>query len=347
MASPVRFAVVGVGVIGKLHARGIKAASGAELAAVVDVDPLARDLAAAEHGVPAFTTVDELAAADVADAITVGVPSGTHAIVGISAARHGLHVLCEKPIDVSIRAAKDLIAACRQNGVKLACVSQSRFDPDIQATRAAVQEGRLGRMVLADACTKWYRSQQYYDAGGWRGTWAQDGGGALMNQSIHAIDIMQWIMGPVLTVCGFAGTLAHRMETEDTGVGILRFESGALGVIEGATSLGKGQARRHEFHGTVGSIIMEEGKVVVWNLGDGSQPPSATESSAVQAVATDPAAVGHLGHKRHVEDLVAAIREDRDPFITGEQAMKPMELILAIYESNRRGGEAIKLPLPG
>lgn len=346
MAGAVRFAVVGAGVIGKIHAKAVKAAKGAALAAIVDLDPAVAREVAAEHGVPAFVSVEELIKSGLADAVTIGVPSGTHSAVGIKAARAGLHVMCEKPIDVSLRAADVLISVCAQSAVKLGCVSQSRFEPDVIAVREAVRGGRLGRMVMGEANTKWFRTQDYYAAGGWRGTWAHDGGGALMNQSIHAIDVLQWVMGPVDYVTGMTATLARQIEAEDTGVALVKFTSGALGVIQGATSLGRPQPRKHEFHGTAGTIILEENKAKLWDLEDGSKPPSSeTKSAPAAGAGTDPAAVGYLGHIHQVEDLVRAITEGSEPSVTGVDARAPLELILAIYASARDNGKPVRLPL--
>ena len=315
---------------------------------MVDVDEERAKEIGGEHGVSSYRSLRDLVDSGVVDAITIGVPSGSHAAVGMEAAGFGLHVLCEKPIDVSLQAADALIAACESNSVKLACVSQSRFEPDIAGTYEAVRNGRLGRMMMAEANTKWYRSQDYYDAGGWRGTWEHDGGGALINQSIHSNDVVQWIMGPVTRVSGFTATLGHDIEAEDTGIAVVQFESGALGVIQGATTLGKPRPRRHEFHGDAGTIILEENKAIVWDLDDGSVAPSSASGLAERGVATeDAAAVGHLGHKTQVEDLVLAIRENRAPAITGSDARRPLELILAIYESAKNGGAPTSLLLGG
>ncbi len=346
MDDPVKFAVVGIGVIGKNHVRAVVEAEGADLAAVVDTDLERAQEVGEEYGVPAFGSVDDLVDGGVVNAATVGVPSGTHAKVGVSLAEAGIHVLCEKPIDVSLEAADRLIGACEANGVKLACVSQSRFEPDVRAAREAVQSGRLGRMVLAQADTKWYRSQDYYDAGGWRGTLAQDGGGAFINQSIHAIDVLQWAMGPVERVCSFTANIWHKIDSEDTGVAIIQFRSGALGVVQGATSLGKAQPKRLEFHGDAGTIILESDEAIVWDIQDGSTAPSAAgEREERKSAGKDSRDVSHLGHKKHVEDLVEAIRDGRSPSIAGPDARVPLELILAIYESARGGGSSIALPL--
>jgi predicted dehydrogenase len=344
LAGEVRFAIVGGGVISDVHARAIRAAPGAVLAAVVDTDDAARAAATERLATPGYGSVSELIAAGTADAVTVAVPSGLHAEVGARAAHGGLHVLTEKPIEITLAAADRLIAACRQAGVTLGCISQSRTEPDIAGAHAAVAAGRLGRMVLARADTKWFRSQKYYDEGGWRGTWELDGGGALMNQSIHAIDILQWVMGPVTSVSAYAATLTHEIEAEDNAVAAIRFASGALGVLEGSTSMKAGRPRRHEFHGDAGSIVLEDGRAVVWDVADGAAAPSA----GIDPSDTAGKVVGRIDHNPHrmqVEDFVAAIGEGREPRVNGAEGRAPVELILAIYESAARDGEPVTLPL--
>jgi predicted dehydrogenase len=343
LPADIRFAIVGAGIIATIHARAIRAARGADLTAIVDIELAAR--AAAERlAVPTYESIGTLAAAGVADAITVAVPSGLHARVGVEAARGGLHVLTEKPIEITLAAADRLIAACRDAGVTLGCISQSRTEPDIAGAHRAVRDGLLGRMVLARADTKWYRSQQYYDDGGWRGTWEMDGGGALMNQSIHAIDILQWVMGPVTSVSAYAATLTHEIEAEDNAVAAIRFASGALGVLEGSTSLRAGRPRRHEFHGDAGSIVLEDGRAVVWELADGSPAPSAGLDPADTA-GTVPGQMDHDPHRLQIEDFVAAIHEGREPHVNGAEGRAPVELILAIYQSAEQDGYPVTLPL--
>ena len=344
MPANLRFAITGAGIISDIDAHAIRAAAGAELTAVVEIDPAARAAAADRLAVPAYESVADLIAASVADAITVAVPSGLHARVGVEAARGGLHVLTEKPIEITLAAADRLIAACRDAGVTLGCISQSRTEPDIAGAHRAVRGGLLGRMVLARADTKWFRSQQYYDDGGWRATWEMDGGGALMNQSIHAIDILQWVMGPVASVSAYAATLTHAIEAEDNAVAAIRFASGALGVLEGSTSLVTGRPRRHEFHGDAGSIVLEDGHAVVWELADGSPAPSAGLDPAATA-GTVPGQMDHNPHRLQVEDFVAAIHAGREPHVNGAEGRAPVELILAIYQSAAQDGHPVTLPL--
>ncbi len=337
MPADIRFAIVGAGVISDVHVRAIRAA-------VVEINPAVRAGAAERLGLTAYESLGALIVAGAADAITVAVPSGMHARVGAEAARGGIHVLTEKPIEITLAAADRLIAACRDAGVTLGCISQSRGEPDIAGAHRAVRDGLLGRMVLARADTKWFRSQRYYDDGGWHGTWELDGGGALINQSIHAIDILQWVMGPVDSVSAYAATLTHDIKAEDNAVAAIRFASGALGVLEGSTSLRAGRPRRQEFHGDAGSIVLEDGHAVVWELADGSAPPSAGIDPAATAGAV-PGQMDHNPHRLQVEDFVSAIHEGREPHVNGAEGRAPVELILAIYQSAARDGSPVTLPL--
>jgi UDP-N-acetyl-2-amino-2-deoxyglucuronate dehydrogenase len=214
----------------------------------------------------------------------------------------------------------------------------------IQAKKA-VEQGRLGKLVLADAYVKWYRSTDYYQ--GWHGTWALDGGGALINQAIHNIDLVQWLSGSVTSITGHIATLRHKMEAEDTASALLTFRNGALGVIQAATSCWPGDPARAEFHGTQGTIVLEEGRIVVWDLAD-SSPAENQEMLSLETrdgtTSSDPTAVTHQAHQAQIEDLIDAIEQDREPTVNGPEARKAIEIIRAIYLSSKLG-KAIRLPL--
>ncbi|HIC89384.1 MAG TPA: Gfo/Idh/MocA family oxidoreductase, partial [Anaerolineae bacterium] len=240
-----------------------------------------------------------------------------------------------------------VIAACRQAGVKLAGIFPYRFTAGVQKAKEAVEAGRLGRLTLADAYVKWHRSQEYYDSGGWRGTWQLDGGGALMNQSIHTIDLLQWLAGPVESIFGHTAALAHRMETEDTAVAVLRFANGALGVIEGATSTWPGEPARLELRGDRGSIVLSDGVITTWKLGDaapGEEEAMLHLEESGGSGASDPMGISYENHRRQIADFVAAIREDRPPAVDGAEGRKAVEIIIGIYRS-ARSGQPVTLPL--
>jgi predicted dehydrogenase len=267
-------------------------------------------------------------------------------------------VLVEKPIDVTVDAALKLVQACRDAGVKLGVVSQHRFAPDIQRLKAAIDEGRLGPMIEGDAYIKWYRTQTYYDSGDWRGTWVLDGGGCLINQGIHYIDMIQWLMGGVRSVQARVRTAAHRIEVEDVATALVDYRSGAMGVIQGSTSFYPGFTERLEVHGRHGSVTIEGDRVTVWELdelrdedtspygrGVQAQPTPNLRASASPQEADGMTAAERWveQHRLQIDDFVRAITEDHDPFITGEDALEPLKVILAIYQSSHSLGSPVEI----
>jgi predicted dehydrogenase len=319
--------------------------------AVADPTPERAHKVASEFGVEELTDVGELLARPDIDIVSVCVPSGAHAAVGMRVAAAGKHVVMEKPIEVTLEAADRLIAACKSNGVELAVISQHRWDPGVRELKELVDSGRLGRLVLGDAIVKWYRTQQYYDSSAWRGTWNLDGGGALMNQGVHYLDLLQWVMGPVEHVFARTRTSAHeRIEVEDIAVAVLSFEGGAVGVVECATAVYPGLSERLEVTGTGGTVIVEEGELKVRELKDekGETTPYGGKLAFTGGRgpgAARPADIAYRGHREQLADMIQAIESGRRPFIDGAEARKALEIILAIYESARTGLD-VALPLP-
>ena len=338
--------IVGAGNIARVHVQAIQKIERARVVAVCDVvEAACRSLAEMAGGVPWSTDLDELLARDDVDIVNICTPSGTHADLAVRAAQAGKHLIVEKPLDVTLHKADRIIRAAKENGVKLTGIFPYRFKTGARKAREAILQGRLGRVTLADAYVKWYRSQDYYH--GWHGTWKLDGGGALINQSIHSIDLVQWLAGPVRSVFGYADTLGHEMEAEDTASAVLRYDGGALGVIQGATSCWPGDPARVEIHGTKGTIVLEAGKVVVWKLTDASldEERALTGADADEGrTFSDPTAVAYREHKLQIEDMIEAIEQDREPYVTGEEARKAIEVIRAIYLSAQRDCE-MHLPL--
>jgi UDP-N-acetyl-2-amino-2-deoxyglucuronate dehydrogenase len=332
-----RFAIVGCGVIAPMHAAALAGTDGAELAVVVDDVAEAAAHRGAEFGVEHTTDLDATLARDDIDAVAVCTPSGLHGAVGARAAGAGKQVLVEKPIDITLEAADRLIATARRAGVTLGVVSQQRWNPGVRQLQQLIRDGRLGRLVLGDAIIKWYRSQAYYDSGEWRGTWALDGGGCLMNQGVHYVDLLQWLMGPVETVVAHTRTATHeRIEVEDVAQALLTFRGGAVGTLQGSTSVYPGLPERIEVAGTAGTAIITKGALTFCQLVDGSADAPA-EPDEPEGGSTDPAAIGSRLHLAQYRDYVAAVREGRDPLVSGEEGRKPLEIILAVYESARTG----------
>jgi UDP-N-acetyl-2-amino-2-deoxyglucuronate dehydrogenase len=341
-----RFAVIGAGNIAKIHVQALAQIPEAKVVVVCNrTEATGRELAATCGADWEVDYTQAINRADV-DAITVCTPSSTHAEIGIAAAAAGKHALVEKPIDVTLPKVDQLIEAARQSGIVLACVFPLRFMEGVHRTKAALEAGRLGRLTVADVFVKWFRPQSYYDRA-WRGTWAMDGGGALMNQAIHNVDLLQWLVGTVKNVVGYTATLAHDMETEDTVSAVLTFENGALGVIQAATSVWPGDPARVELRGDRGTIILEEGRIVTWKLADAAADEEAAmlalEGTGGGSGAGDPMAIGSERHRRQLVDFIEAIRAQRPPRIEGAEARKSVEIIRAIYRSAAEG-RAVALP---
>jgi predicted dehydrogenase len=281
------------------------------------------------------------------DAVTVGIPSGFHMQVAVDALNAGKHVLVEKPLEITLEKIDKIIAASKKNKKHVSCVFQSRYFENAKIIKEAVKSGKFGKLVLGDMYNKWYRADEYYKSAGWRATWAVDGGGALMNQGIHGIDMLLYYMGDVASVTGYAGTLVKKIEVEDTATAILKFKSGALGVIEGTTSLYPGFKRKIELHGSKGSIILEDYDTIAkWEFeGEGDLTEkfkvNMEESKGGAAVATS---MGFLGHTMQIQEFTDALLAGKVPAVSAEEARKSVELILAIYKSSKEKKE-IKLPL--
>lgn len=275
MSSILRFAIVGCGVIAPTHARSIQELPGAQLVALCDIQPEKAMNLANSFAAEVYFDFDEMLRNTPLDVVCVCTPSGLHADIGIAAAHYGKHVIVEKPMDISLKQADALIQACDKNGVTLSVISQHRFDPAIQELKKAVVENHLGQLNFGGSHTKWYRSQEYYDSGDWRGTWHMDGGGALINQLIHYVDLLQYIMGPVAELHAYCATRSHRrIDVEDVAVAAIKFRSGALGLLEGSTIAYPGFCARLDVYGSEGSVIIENDQLKEWRLRSGEPSTS-------------------------------------------------------------------------
>ncbi|MEZ4862923.1 MAG: Gfo/Idh/MocA family oxidoreductase [Caldilineaceae bacterium] len=343
---PLNFAVIGAGNIGKIQAEAIRHIPEARVTVICNRGEAAgRALAEKYNATWVADFQAAVARADV-DVVTICTPSGTHTEIAVAAAEAGKHLLVEKPIDITLPRVDQILTAVEKAGVILACVFPLRFAQGVHTAKAALEAGRLGRLTLADVYVKWFRPQSYYD-GNWRGTWELDGGGALMNQSIHNIDLVQWLAGPVTSIMARTATLAHTMQTEDTACALLTFQSGALGVIQGATSCWPGDRARVELHGDRGTIVLEEGRIVTWKLADAAPGEEETMLNLEQAQgsgAADPTAIGYEMHRRQIVDLIEAIHTGRPPAIRGAEARRSVEIIRAIYVAASEG-RLVTLPL--
>lgn len=352
MREKLRFGLLGCGVIGPLHARAIASLPDAEVIAAADTVIEKAQKLAASYGARAYASLDEMLAGEKLDVVMIGLPSGMHGEYACRAMRAGCHVIVEKPMEIHLQAIDEMLRVQQASGVKLAVISQHRFDPAVQQVRARVEAGELGSLVLGNAVVPWWRSQGYYDSGDWRGTWHLDGGGVLMNQSIHYIDLLQWMLGPVKSIIAYTDTLVHRMESEDVAVAILRFASGALGTISGTTGAYPGLATRLELLGNRGSAVIEGDELSYLHLaqddqqevgayGSGTRASMAEKLSQEASAASDPAALAIRSHALQIADMVRAVREDGTPLVDGHAGRLPVEIILGIYESARTRKEIV------
>ena len=346
------FGIIGCGMISRFHARAIGELRGARLAACFDAFPQAADRLAGETGCRAYHSLGGMLADQAVDVVVIGTPSGAHMEPALAAAKAGKHVIVEKPLEITLGRCDRIIEACRKHRVTLSAVFPSRFHQSAVAMKQAVEARRFGRLTVGDAYVKWFRTQEYYDSGAWRGTWELDGGGALMNQAIHSVDLLLWLMGPVAEITAHTATLAHRrIAVEDTAVATLRFANGALGVIEATTSAYPGYLKRVELHGDAGTAVMEEEDIKVWDFANKDRRDAAIRrrmaaSRSTGGGASDPSAIGHHGHLLQFRDVLEAINSKRPPAIDGPEGRRSVEVILAIYKAAETG-RAVKLPLGG
>ena len=344
------FAIVGTGMISRFHAKAIADVRGAKLVACCDMAADRAEQFAKEVGCTPYDNMKKMLADPAVDVVTIATPSGVHMEPAVEAARAGKHVIVEKPLEVTLKRCDRIIRECEKSGVKLGTIFPSRFHDSSIQMRKAIDQGRFGRLTLGDAYVKWFRTQEYYDSGAWRGTWKLDGGGALMNQAVHTVDLLSWLMGPVEEIQAQTATLAHkRIEVEDVAIATLRFKSGALGVIEATTAAYPGYLKRIELHGSEGTAILEEEDLKAWDFakkgrGDAAILKAMKKTKSGGGGAADPSAIGHHGHTMQFRDFVKAIKTDGTPAVDGHEGRKPIEIILAIYKSAQTG-KLVKLPL--
>ncbi len=342
--------VIGCGMIANFHAKAIADIRGAKLAACFDMIPASADRLAAATGCRAYHDLDAMLADPAVQVVTICSPSGAHMEPAIAAAAAGKHVIVEKPLDITLKRCDRIIEACEKAGVVLSTIFPSRFHESSQLLKAAIDKGRFGRVTMGDSYVKWYRTQQYYDSGAWRGTWQFDGGGALMNQAIHSVDLLAWLMGPVKEISAHTATLAHeRIEVEDVATATLRFESGALGVIEATTAAYPGYLKRIEIHGSEGSAAIEEEDIKFWDFAKKTSRDDAilqrmAGKTKTGGGAADPSAIGHHGHTALFKDVLDAIKKGTRPLVDGHEGRRSVEIILAIYKSAETG-RPVQLPL--
>jgi UDP-N-acetyl-2-amino-2-deoxyglucuronate dehydrogenase len=341
ISGPVRVGLLGCGRISRNHLEAIAKVEGLRLVSVADSDRGRAEAVGAEQGVPAFGSLEEMLAAIPSDLVSICTPSGLHPQHGIEAARAGRHVLTEKPMAISLEAADQLVQACDAAGVHLFVVKQNRLNPPIQLLKRAVDKGRFGRLYMVNVTVRWTRPQEYYDAEPWRGTWEFDGG-AIMNQASHYVDLMQWLVGPVESVMAKTATQARRIEAEDSGAAVLRFRSGALGVLEvNVLTYPRNLEGSITLLGEKGSVKI--GGTAVNRVEHWAFAEYDDDDKLVDAANTSPPTVYGFGHEGYYRNVLSVLRGEAKAETDGRAGRKSLELILGIYESARTGRE---VPIP-
>ena len=338
----VKFGIIGTGAIAEKHAESLAQIANAELFIVYDKVAERAQAFARRHGCRVAATFEELLTSE-ANAVTVATPSGLHAEVAIPAARAGKHILCEKPLEVTVSKTNDLVRTCESCNVRLSAVFQSRFGRAVQTVKRAIDAGRFGTPVLAAASIRWYRTPEYYVNAGWRGTWALDGGGALMNQGIHTVDLLLYFNGDVSEVNGRIARLMHQnIEVEDTAVAMLKFKNNSLGTIEASTACAPGCPRRIELSGTCGCVILEDDRITRWQFlyvmpEDDDIRCDNLAGEGLHGGSADPNAISSEGHRRQLQELTDAILNGSHLTTPGAEGKRAVERICAVYESARTG----------
>ena len=331
------FGIVGTGLVADYHAQAIGETPGASLIGAADLLENRVRHFAEKHGADYWTTVvEDLVNRPDIQVVCITTPSGAHLEPALLAIHAGKHLVVEKPLEVTLERVDTLLRAAEQAGVRVTAIFQNRFGPGAQNVKAALEQGRFGRLVLASVYVKWHRPREYY-RNNWHGSLTLDGGGALMNQGIHAVDLLQWFAGMPTEVFGWTTRCIHTgIEVEDTATAVLRFAGGALGAIEASTAVFPGWARRLEICGEHGSVALEDDQVTRWDFRE--QLPgdklvtSAGTTDRGRSGASSPE-IGYKGHLLQIQDMVAALRDNREPVINGHAGRNAVALVRAIYES--------------
>ncbi len=337
------FGIIGTGLISHIHAQAIDVIPGANLSGVYNIHKGKADLFAAKYGCKAYGTLEEMLASPDIDIVCICTPSGLHLEPALKSIVAGKHCLIEKPLEVTLEKCDRIIEAAQKACVKTGVIFPSRFYEASIQMKNAVDENRFGTLVLGDAYVKWHRSPEYYKSASWRGTWALDGGGALMNQGIHSVDLLQWYMGPVDSVQAFSANRQHKgIEVEDSVVAVLRFANGALGNIEATTAVFPGELKQIEILGTEGTAVLRESSLIRWEFlhkkNADQQIIDAMDGNKIQhGGAANPADLSIVGHQRQIEDMMQAIKTGREPLINAVEGRKSVNIVLAVYESARTG----------
>ncbi len=328
----IRYGIIGCGGIAHTHAESLMQIEGAKLIGVSGCSAQEPVGFAQKYCIKSFDSTEQLLMSEDIDAVTICTPSGYHAAIAISAAEHKKHAIIEKPLSLTAKSAKDVVEAFKKNKVTGSVISQLRFSEEIRKARRLITEKRLGDIIMTNLTMKYYRSQEYYDAGNWRGTWKLDGGGAMMNQGIHGIDMLLFLIGETRNVYGYIRTITHKIEVEDNAVAIIEFENNSLGTIIASTSMVPANNKTIEVHGTKGTILIEEERIRRLYI-EGEEDYIAEDIKKGDSATSH--IIGSSGHIKQLTDFTQALLEDRPPYVSLEDGMRAVDLITSVYASSK------------
>lgn len=335
MGNKLGFGIWGCGMISRYHADSINKIDDAVLTGAFDLNKNSMDNFCEEYGIIGCESAEELVSSSDIDAVCICLPSGLHFEAAMKCISNKKHVMIEKPLAINIEDIDKIIEAAKENNVFVGVVSQFRYSDAFKKIKEMMGGGKLGRITVGNAHMKYYRTPEYYLSSKWRGTWDMDGGGALMNQSIHGVDLLQHLMGKVVSVSAIMGTLVHNIEVEDTLTAVVEYESGAIGTIQATTSVFPGYNRKIEICGSKGSVVLNEDTIEICDV-EGFEN-EADGKSAKTASANRPDGIDVNLHTRQIADFVRSVRENREPWINAVEGRKAVEIICAIYESAKTG----------
>lgn len=328
------YGIIGTGAVGIIHAQAVQALDSAELKGVYSLDRKGAEDLAEMFSCKVYDSLEMMGDDPDIEFVSICTPSGAHLEPALLMAEKGKNLIIEKPLEITLERCDRIIQVAEKAGVLLSGIFQTRFHNSAIKLKEAVSQGRFGTISLASAYVKWYRDQDYYDQSDWRGTWKLDGGGAVMNQSIHAVDLLLWLMGPVTEVKAFGDTLSHKgIEVEDTLTGIMKFDNGTLGTIEATTGSWPGSFKKIEICGDKGHAVMEEDRIVTWEFMETEDGESNEEASSTAGSVKDPIDIGYTAHMRQIGDCIQAQEDGVLPSVTAADARKAVELVLNLYDA--------------
>ncbi len=335
MEKKLRFGIWGCGMISRYHANAINSIEGAVLTGAFDINKASMEKFCEQFSVEGFNSIEEFVSSDNIDAICICLPSGLHYETAMQCIKNKKHVVIEKPMTIKTQDAADIVKAAKENNVFVSVISQFRYSDAFQKVKEIVDSGKLGKITIGNALMKYYRTPEYYASADWRGTWEMDGGGALMNQGIHGVDVLQGLMGKVTAVTAVAKTLVHNIQTEDTLTAVLEYENGAIGTIQATTSVFPGYNRKIEICGSEGSVVLNESDIETCDVK--GYEDVVVEKKAQFNSAGRPDGIDPSLHVRQLRDFVKAVQENKEPWLNAAEGKKAVDIICAIYESAKTG----------